>query len=40
MSNYEEFYEGLQPLEKALKDSAGTVARLQKAIQKCTKQVI
>jgi len=34
--NYEELYESLQPLEKALKDSAGTVARLQKAIQKNT----
>lgn len=36
MSNYEELYETLQPLEKALKDSAGTVTRLQKSIQKNT----
>ena len=36
MLNYEELYENLQPLEKALKDSAGTVARLQKTIQNNT----
>ena len=36
MLNYEELYESLMPLEKALKDSAGTVVRLQKAIQKNT----
>lgn len=34
--NYEELYEVLQPLEKALKDSAGAVTRMQKAIQKNT----
>ena len=34
--NYEELYEKLAPLEKDLKDSAGTVTRLQKAIQKNT----
>ena len=36
MLNYEELYETLQPMEKALKDSAGAVTRLQKAIQKNT----
>lgn len=36
MLNYEDLYESVLPLEKALKDSAGTVARLQKAIQKNT----
>lgn len=36
MANYEELYDALQPLEKALKDSAGAVTRLQKAVQKNT----
>ena len=36
MQNYEELYEALQPMEKALKDSAAAVTRLQKAIQKNT----
>lgn len=34
--NYETFYAQLQPSEKALKDSAGAVAKLQKAISKNT----
>lgn len=34
--NYEELYETLQPLEKALKDSAAAVMRMQKSIQKNT----
>ena len=38
MFNYEELFQRLQPLEKALKDSAGTVTRLQKAIQKNTEK--
>jgi len=36
MLNYEELFHTLQTLDKALKDSAGAVARLQKAIQKNT----
>ena len=36
MAGYEELYVALQPLEKALKDSAGVIARLQKSIQKNT----
>lgn len=36
MQNYEELYESLQTMEKALKDSAGAVTRLQKAMQKST----
>lgn len=36
MQNYEDLAAALQPMEKALKDSAGTVTRLQKAIQKNT----
>lgn len=36
MQNYEELYEALQPMEKALKDSAGAVVKYQKAIQKNT----
>ena len=36
MHNYEELYAALQPLEKALKDSATAVTKYQKAIQKNT----
>ena len=36
MQNYEDLYNTLQPMEKALKDSAAAVTRLQKAIQKNT----
>ena len=36
MHNYEELYAVLQPLEKALKDSAAAVTKYQKAIQKNT----
>ena len=36
MQNYEELYGALQPLEKALKDSAAAVTKQQKAIQKNT----
>ena len=36
MHNYEELYEALQPLEKALKDAASNVTKHQKAIQKNT----
>ena len=36
MSNYEEFYAALLPLEKALKDSAGAIAKAQKNIAKNT----
>ena len=36
MHNYEELYAVLQPLEKALKDSAAAVTKHQKAIQKNT----
>ena len=36
MQNYEELYGALQPLEKALKDSAVAVTKQQKAIQKNT----
>ena len=36
MQNYEELYRALQPLEKALKDSAAAVTKQQKAIQKNT----
>ena len=36
MSNYEEFYATLLPLEKALKDSAGAIAKAQKNIAKNT----
>lgn len=36
MQNYEELYDVLQPMEKALRDSASAVTRLQKAIQKNT----
>lgn len=36
MQNYEELYDALQPMEKALRDSASAVTRLQKAIQKNT----
>ena len=31
MQNYEDLYNTLQPMEKALKDSAAAVTRLQKA---------
>lgn len=34
MQNYEELFNTLQAMDKSLKDSAGTVTRLQKAIQK------
>ena len=33
MQNYEELYGALQPLEKALKDSAAAVTKQQKAIR-------
>lgn len=36
MLNYEDLYQELQPMEKALKDSAGAITRLQKAVQKNT----
>ena len=36
MLNYEELFHTLQAMDKSLKDSAGLVARLQKAIQKNT----
>ena len=36
MSNYEEFYASLLPLEKALKDSAGAIVKAQKNIAKNT----
>lgn len=36
MAEYEELYEELQPLEKALKDAAAQAVRFQKAIQKDT----
>lgn len=36
MQNYEELYAALQPLERALKDSATSVTKHQKAIQKNT----
>ena len=36
MSNYEEFYAALQPLEKALKDGAGAIVKAQKNIAKNT----
>ena len=36
MSNYEEFYVSLLPLEKALKDGAGAIVKAQKNIAKNT----
>ncbi|MBQ6257966.1 MAG: hypothetical protein IJJ60_15350 [Clostridia bacterium] len=36
MQNYEELFNTLQAMDKSLKDSAGAVAKLQKAIQKNT----
>lgn len=34
MLNYEDLLDGLQPVEKSMKDAAGAAARLQKALQK------
>ena len=38
MSSYEEFYEGLKPAAKSLKDTAALIMRMQKAVQKNTEE--